>query len=206
MSETTVTSGQVLSGVTLEFGAGAVVSDGGLAEYNQVSAGSYITLASGGVGQFNVLSADASETILSGGMASGTSVLGATEYVDGGTASGSYVSYEVYSSSPADGTQFVYAGGVAGPQDVEYVLPGGTAISSVISGGTDGVYSGGVASGTVVNNEGTENVLSGGVASFTSLGFGFQIVTEALRTAIDGRRQTGRRQTGRRQTGRIVTG
>jgi autotransporter passenger strand-loop-strand repeat protein len=160
---------------------------GGTVSGTNVNSGSEYVLAGGtttgavisnglevlfGVGSGTVLSGSASEFVSSGATALGTIVnSNSIDYVlAGGVASGAHLN---------GGTQIDYGTAVstvitAGTQDVE---GGATANTTTLSGGFEDVLAGGFASGTIING-GYEYVFSGGTASGTVISAGtFEIAS-----------------------------
>ncbi|MSP02903.1 MAG: hypothetical protein EXR07_17950, partial [Acetobacteraceae bacterium] len=160
MTTFNVTSGQTISGVTLNTGDFALVSSGGTAKSLVLKDGSALDIFSGGTASGTVMSGG-SVYVFSGGVASGTVMSNGFEYVSsGGVASATVV---------RGGTVAISAGGTASFTVVssagsEAVYGGGLAIATVLSGGLEAVYSGGTASATVVSSGASEFVYSSGLA------------------------------------------
>jgi autotransporter passenger strand-loop-strand repeat protein len=144
-----VLSGGVATDMGLQDGAVAQICAGGTAISAAVASGGVIDIFAGGITSATILSGGAE--YLSGGTAFFTTVSGGIEYVYGGTASGTTVD------------------GPSASQD----LYGGIAVdTTVISGGTQGVYgfySTVITENTVLKDGGNEIVDEGDVASNTTI-------------------------------------
>jgi autotransporter passenger strand-loop-strand repeat protein len=150
MTTYTVSSGQSISGITVQEPDSLIVSSGGTA-VDAVLQGGFMEVLAGGQASGTTVSDSGEEEVVSGGSASGTNVgSGGTEWVGaGGSASFTTVS----------------SGGE------EEVGPGGSASDAIVnSGGIEYVF--GTASGTVVSGGGTEYVWSGGSAGDTTVDSG----------------------------------
>jgi autotransporter passenger strand-loop-strand repeat protein len=192
-SGTTIGKGGVLvvygaaSGTQANSGGYDLVGPGGSASGTNVSGGAEYVLSGGttiaatitsgqevlfGIGSGTTLNNGASEFVSSGATALATLInSGGIEYVfAGATASGAHLN---------GGTQIDYGTAVStiitgGTQDVE---AGGTANATTLSGGFEDVLSAGAASGTIIKG-GYEYVFAGGTASATIISAGtFEIAS-----------------------------
>jgi autotransporter passenger strand-loop-strand repeat protein len=167
-SQQTVFAGGLASGTVLASGGQETVLSGGTEIGATVSSGGGIQLgfgpfgnesgSAGGVDSGTTLSGGF-ETVFSGGVTSNVLVLsgGNETVVAGGTA---------VSATVSSGGSIQLGYGAFGNQSGS---AGGTDISGVLSGGFEGVNSGGVASNVLVLSGGFQNVFSGGIASNTTV-------------------------------------
>ncbi|MBE7212017.1 MAG: Hint domain-containing protein, partial [Gluconacetobacter diazotrophicus] len=160
MSDSVVSSGMTVSGLTVDGGSSLTVLSGGLAVDTTVSSGSADIVA--GVTSDTLLQAFATETVLSGGQALHTSVgSAAAQFISGGgvasaTAIGSGGEVYVLSYGLAQAA-VVEAGGLL------VVSSGGTAVATdIASGGAVQLQDFAVASGGRIERGGAEVVLSDG--------------------------------------------
>jgi autotransporter passenger strand-loop-strand repeat protein len=159
--------------------AGTVISAGGTVLVDSGGAAFSSLIKSGGVEIVQSGAADDASVVASGGT---LVALPGASTVD---VSGTVTSTGVVLVRP-DAAAIIYASSaraiVVSEDATEYVLAGGTAISTTVSGGFSfgviSVYSGGESLSTRINSGGEEFVLAGGIASTTSVASaGYQYVS-----------------------------
>ena len=180
-SNTSVTTGgyqYVSSGGTA---VGTVVSNGGIQTVLSLGSASNTTVDSGGNAYVSsgatvtsALLSGGTMEVFAGGVASDTIVSGGGEVMHG---SGFFTSVR-------GGFEDVRAGGVASGTSVsggtQFIEPGGSAVSAMLSGNCDQVVSSGAfAGGTVVSNGGYMDVQSSGAASGSVLSVGGYLYLES---------------------------
>ncbi len=188
----TVANGGIVNGAVVSSGGGQVIDDGGSASVPVVSSGGSQIILNGGSVIGAIVSGGAVQSIQHGGFAVSTTILTNGLQTVGGSAS--YTAIQ-------GGLQQILSGGIATHTTIDHdgiqdVKPGGLAYFTTInacnqnvsgyvsattvnSGGTQTVYSGGSAALTTVNNGGRQHVASQGAASDTTVTSGGLLELEA---------------------------
>ena len=179
-----VTSGQTISGLTLNNFDSLSINSGGKASGTVVNSFGYESIASGGIASGTTVNSGGFEYIASGGIASGTTVnSGGHEYIaSGGMASATIV------NSGGDLYMQLTSGVIESGSNGEYIVNGVTihngALLSigldtgvrfsglVVSAGCSEDILGGIAIGTIVNSGGYETTYAGGIANGTIVNSG----------------------------------
>jgi autotransporter passenger strand-loop-strand repeat protein len=180
MTTTSVTSGQTVSGLTLNNGDLEYVLSGGTSSATTINSSGTEYVSSGGSDLGALISGG---TQFDYGLASGATVFAGSQVVEsGGTASATTTS--------ASGGLLVESGGLALATNVDSrtgsfnggmsVYSGGTASGSIInSGGAEFVYSGGTESGAIINNGGFLQLGTGISGSTLGAGTGVNITVSS---------------------------
>ena len=134
MTTYTVTSGQIKTGLALNYSDILNINSGGIVNGTVVSNGGTAYISKGGITNNTEVTSNGAQAI-SGGIANGTIVNnGGNEYItSGGIASSTVVN--------DGGSEYIYSGGIAS----------GTVVNR---GGTENIHLGGIASGIIVNSGG----------------------------------------------------
>ena len=201
-----ILSGGVVSGAIINNGGVETIYSGGIASNTVVNNGTE-TILSGGIAQGTVINNGATEYLASGGIAINTVINSggnltldlSADISKMGTA-GEYI---VNGVTLHDGAKLSLE---ANPNVSLYVNPGDSYLinrvngstqsvnltditkNTLINGGTEIVFSGGIVSGTIINNGGTENILSGGIASDTLVNSGIENILsdgKAINTIVN---------------------
>ncbi len=179
-----VTSGQTISGLTLNNFDSLSINSGGKASGTVVNSFGYESIDSGGIASGTTVNSGGFEYIASGGIASGTTVnSGGHEYIaSGGMASATIV------NSGGDLYMQLTSGVIESGSNGEYIVNGVTIHNGalwsigldtgvrfsglVVSAGCSEDILGGIAIGTIVNSGGYETTYAGGIANGTIVNSG----------------------------------
>jgi len=177
-------SGGTASGVTVGSGGTAVMYAGGTDEQSTIFKGGTDIVSSGGVDIGTFVNSGGTEIVSAGGLASNTTVSsgGVQVVASGGTADPTVIASggtEVISAHGTDlgaqisgGVQIVLgvASGATVFSGAQIIRTGGTADSTLISGGSAVVNAGGTALDVTIGSAGTALILSGGIGAAWSGG------------------------------------
>jgi autotransporter passenger strand-loop-strand repeat protein len=177
LANTSVASSGNVAGGTIGAGGEQLVTNGGTITGGTITSGGVEIISSGGVASNTTIINGGTQTVLNGGTVSGASVeQNSTQILSAGatainTTVGDPSSQTVSAGATASNTTVVDGG----EQDVY-----GTAISTTVdTGGTEILFSGGTATESLINTGGTL-VLDGGTATHTTLAPGATLIAETL--------------------------
>ena len=174
-----IASGGAASATDARAGGIAIVAPGGFASGFSLNSGGVEFVFSAAAALSTSVASGGTLIVLPGADVDGTASVAGAAIVSAGIAELNQAEFVTYIGSTLDGA-------TVGSGDTAYILPEGTASSSLITaGGTINVYSGGIAADTTISG-GVANILSGGEASRTILAAGFQILTVSSGGAATG--------------------